>query len=184
PRAERKPGTPRTARAGPPGTRSTPATALADTGREAVPPDTVRRSAPHIYAVGGKTPAPRCRVIPRAERKSGTQGTARAGPPGARSTPGAPVADPGREAVPPDTVGRRAPHIYAVGGKTPAPRYRVIPRAERKSGTPGTARAGPPGARSTPGAAVTDPGGEAVRPDTVGGTASRTYTVTGKTPAP
>src|SRR5207244_11788897 len=70
-------------------------------------------------------------------------------PPGTRSTPGAAVADSGREAVPPDTVGRRAPHIYAVGGKTPAPRYRVIPRAERKSGTPGTARAGPPGSRST-----------------------------------
>src|SRR5439155_1230872 len=115
--------------------------AVADSGREAVPPDTVGRRAPHIYAVGGKTPAPRYRAIPRAERKSGIQGTARAGPPGTRSTPGAAVADPGREAVPPDTVGRRAPHIYAVGGKTPAPRCRVIPRAERKSGTPGTAQA-------------------------------------------
>src|SRR5207302_1943180 len=102
------------------------------------------------------------RVIPRAERKSGTQGTARAGPPGARSTPGAAVTDPGREAVPPDRERGMSPHIYAVGGKTPAPRYRVIPRAERKSGTQGTARAGPPGARSTPGAAVTDPGREAV----------------------
>src|SRR5439155_5317936 len=98
-------------------------------GREAVPPDTVGRRAPHIYAVGGKTPAPRYRVIPRAERKSGTPGTARTGPPGARSTPAAAVAHPGREAGPPDTVRRRAPHIYAVGGKTPAPRYRVIPRA-------------------------------------------------------
>src|SRR5207253_6514618 len=116
---------------------------------------------------------------PRAERKPGTPRTARAGPPGTRSTPGAAVADPGREAVPPDTVGRRAPHIYAVGGKTPAPRCRVIPRAERKSGIPGTARAGPPGTRSTPGAAVADPGREAVPPDPVGGRASRTYTVAG-----
>src|SRR5439155_1498758 len=155
-----------TARAGPPGTRSTPGAAVGSAGRGAGNADTVGRRASHIYDVGGKTPAPRCRVIPRAERKPGIPGTARAGPPGTRSTPGAPVADPGREAVPPDTVGRRAPHIYAVGGKTPAPRCRVIPRAERKSGIPGTARAGPPGARSTPGAPVAHPGRSAITPQT------------------
>src|SRR5207249_9974180 len=125
-------------------------------------------NASYVYAVGGRTPAPRCGVIPRAERKPGTPGTARAGPPGTRSTPGAAVADPGREAVPPDTVGRSASHIYAVGGKTPAPRCRVIPRAERKPGTPGTARTGPPGARSTPGRSEERRGGKEVQPETGG----------------
>src|SRR5207249_9772644 len=116
---------------GPPRTRSTPRTAVADPDGEAVPPDTVGRSASHIYAVGGKTPAPRCRVIPRAERKPGTPGTARAGPPGTRSTPGAAVADPGREAVPPDTVGRRAPHIYTAEESRAAQGCRVSQRAAR-----------------------------------------------------
>src|SRR5437016_425357 len=143
--ARRKPGLPRAAREAAARARPVPRTTVPDRRGEAVPPDTVGRNAPHVYAVGGKTPAPRCRVIPRAERKSGTQGTARAGPPGTRSTPGAAVADPGREAVPPDTVGRRAPHIYAVGGTTPAPRHTVIPRAETTHGHHGTARRGPTG---------------------------------------
>src|SRR5437867_8960336 len=118
---ERNTGIPGTARPDPPRARPTPGATVADPSREAVPPDTVGRSASHVYAVGGKTPAPGCTALTRTERKSGTPGTARPDPPGARPTPGATVADPAREAVPPDTVGRRAPHVYAVGGKTPAP---------------------------------------------------------------
>src|SRR5207245_9177424 len=150
---------------------------IADQGKEAVAPDTIGRNPSNAYADGGRTPAPRSGIIPRAERKPGTPRTARAGPPGTRSTPGAAVADSGREAVPPDTVGRRAPHIYAVGGKTPAPRCRVIPRAERKSGTPGTARAGPPRTRSTPGAAVADPGREEIGRESVRERANHNYAV-------
>src|SRR5437867_3371025 len=118
------------------------------------------------------------------ERNTGIPGTARPDPPGARPTPGATVADPAREAVPPDTVGRSASHVYAVGGKTPAPGCTALTRTERKSGTPGTARPDPPGARPTPGATVKHSDGEAVGPYTVRATASWTYTVTGTNPAP
>src|SRR5437016_5208572 len=112
---------------------------------------------PSAHDAGGRTPAGDRAVVSGAQRKPGTPRAARAGAARTRSAPRAAVADRRREAVPPDTVGRSAPHIYAVGGKTPAPRCRVIPRAERKSGIPGTARAGPPGPRPTPGDRVGDP---------------------------
>src|SRR5207249_5133682 len=129
--ARRKPGLPRAAREAAARARPVPRTTVPDRRGEAVPPDTVGTNASYVYAVGGRTPAPRCGVIPRAERKPGTPGTARAGPPGTRSTPGAAVADPGREAVPPDTVGRRAPHIYTAEESRAAQGCRVSQRAAR-----------------------------------------------------
>src|SRR5207249_1596689 len=108
-RAERQPGIQGAARQAPPTARSDPGTAVAEPDREAVAPDTGGRSAPRLHGAGGETPAPRCRVIAGAERQSGTAGAAREAAARARPDPGAPVAEPDREAVAPDTGGRSTP---------------------------------------------------------------------------
>src|SRR5439155_11474040 len=159
-------------------------TTVPDRRGEAVAPDTVGTNASHVYAVGGKTPAPRCRVISRTERQPRIQGPDREAPPGARPAPGAAVKHSNGEAIAPDTVERSAPHIYAVGGKTAAPRCTAIARAERSPGTAGAAREAPPGARPTPGATVAEPDREAVAPGTGGRSAPRVHAVGGKTAAP
>src|SRR2546427_2370117 len=183
-RTERQPGIQGPDREAPPGARPAPGAAVKHSNGEAIAPDTVERSAPHIYAVGGKTAAPRCTAIARAERSPGTAGAAREAPPGARPTPGATVAEPDREAVAPGTGGRSAPRVHAVGGKTAAPRCTAIARAKRQPGTAGAAREAPPGARPTPGATVAEPDREAVAPGTGGRSAPRVHAVGGKTAAP
>src|SRR5712692_3995263 len=184
PGTRRKPGVQGAAREAPAGARPVARTTVPDRRGKAVAPDTVGTNASHVYAVGGKTPAPRCRVIARAERQPGIQGPAREAPPGARPAPGAAVKHSNGEAIAPDTVERSAPHIYAVGRKTAAPRCTAIARAERQPGTAGAAREAPPGARPTPGATVAEPDREAVAPGTGGRSAPRVHAVGGKTAAP
>src|SRR3989442_287846 len=180
----RKPGFPRAAREAPPGARPVARTTVPDRRGEAVAPDTVGTNASHVYAVGGKTPAPRCRVISRTERQPRIQGPVREAPPGARPTPGATVTHPNGEAIAPDTVGTNAPHVYAVGGKTAAPRCTAITRTERHPCIKGAARETAARARPAPGTTVPDRRGEAVAPDTGGRSASHVYAVGGRTPAP
>src|SRR3989442_924918 len=151
----RKPGFPRAAREAAAGARPAARTTVPDRRGEAVAPDKVGRNASHVYAVGGKTAAPRCPAIARAERKPGKPGAAREAPPGARPTPGATVAEPDREAVAPGTGGRSAPRVHAVGGKTAAPRCTAIARAKRQPGTAGAARE--TAARARPAAGTTVP---------------------------
>src|SRR5438128_1977159 len=105
---ERQPGTAGAAREAPPGARPTPGATVAEPDREAVAPGTGGRSAPRVHAVGGKTPAPRCTAIARAERQPGTAGAAREAPVRARPAPGAVVADPDGEAVGPRPIGANA----------------------------------------------------------------------------
>src|SRR5437870_872835 len=155
PGTRRKPGVQGAAREAAAGARPVARTTVPDRRGKAVAPDTVGTNASHVYAVGGKTPAPRCRAIARAERQPGTQGPAREAPQGARPAPGATVADPEREAVAPDTGGRSAPRVYAVGGKTAAPRCTAIARAKRQPGTAGAARE--TAARARPAAGTTVP---------------------------
>src|SRR5437899_1469243 len=109
----RKPGFPRAAREAAAGARPVARTTVPDRRGEAVAPDTVGTNASHVYAVGGKTPAPRCTVISRTERQPGTQGADRETPQGARPTPGATVAEPDREAVAPGTGGE-ARHAFTL----------------------------------------------------------------------
>src|SRR5438445_544222 len=168
----RKPGFPRAAREAAAGARPVARTTVPDRRGEAVAPHTVGTNASHVYAVGGKTPAPRCRVISRTERQPGIQGPDREAPPGARPAPGAAVKHSNGEAIAPDTVERSAPHIYAVGGKTAAPRYRVIARTERQPVFPRAAREAAVRTRPAPGAVVADPDGEAVGPRPIGANAS------------
>src|SRR5437667_140075 len=151
----RKPGFPRAARDDAAGARPVARTTVTDRRGEAVAPDTVGTNASHVYAVGGKTAAPRCRAISRTKRQPGTPGAAREAPPGARPTPGATVAEPDREAVAPGTGGRSAPRVHAVGGKTAAPRCTAIARAKRQPGTAGAARE--TAARARPAAGTTVP---------------------------
>src|SRR2546428_57653 len=151
----RKPGFPRADREAAAGARPVARTTVPDRRGEAVAPHTVGTNASHVYAVGGKTPAPRCRVISRTERQPGIQGPDREAPPGARPAPGATVAEPDREAVAPDTGGRSAPRVHAVGGKTAAPRCTAIARAKRQPGTAGAARE--TAARARPAAGTTVP---------------------------
>src|SRR2546428_318821 len=168
----RKPGFPRADREAAAGARPVARTTVPDRRGEAVAPHTVGTNASHVYAVGGKTPAPRCRVISRTERQPGIQGPDREAPPGARPAPGAAVKDPDGEAVAPRPVGPNAPHIYTVGGRTPAPRYRVIARTERQPVFPRAAREAAVRTRPAPGAVVADPDGEAVGPRPIGANAS------------
>src|SRR2546425_398226 len=151
----RKPGFPRAAREAAAGARPVARTTVPDRRGEAVAPDTVGTNASHVYAVGGKTPAPRCPVISRTERQPRIQRADREAPPGARPAPGATVAEPHREAVAPDTVGRSAPRVHAVGGKTAAPRCTAIARSKRQPGTAGAARE--TAARARPAAGTTVP---------------------------
>src|SRR5438445_582945 len=180
----RKPGFPRAAREAAAGARPVARTTVPDRRGEAVAPDTVGTNASHVYAVGGKTPAPRCRVISRTERQPGIQGPDREAPPGARPAPGAAVKHSDGEAIAPHTVERSAPHIYAVGGKTAAPRCTAIARTERQPGFPRAAREAAARTRPTPGAPVAEPDREAVAPGTGGRSASRVHAVGGKTAAP
>src|SRR3989442_1206629 len=180
----RKPGFPRADREAAAGARPVARTTVPDRRGEAVAPHTVGTNASHVYAVGGKTPAPRCTAIARTKRQPGTAGAAREAPPGARPTPGATVAEREGEAVAPGTGGRSAPHVHAVGGKTAAPRCTAIARAKRQPGTAGAAREAPPGARPTPGATVAEPDREAVAPGTGGRNASRPCTDGRKDAAP
>src|SRR5438128_2623847 len=180
----RKPGFPRADREAAAGARPVARTTVPDRRGEAVAPHTVGTNASHVYAVGGKTPAPRCRVISRTERQPGIQGPAREAPPGARPAPGAAVKHSNGEAIAPDTVERSAPHLHAVGGKTAAPRCTAIARAKRQPGTAGAAREAPPGARPAPAATVAEPHREAVAPGTGGRSAPRLHGVGGRTPAP
>src|SRR5437899_1399553 len=153
----RKPGFPRAAREAAAGARPVARTTVPDRRGEAVAPDTVGTNASHVYAVGGKTPAPRCRVISRTERQPRIQGPDREAAPGERPAPGVAVTDSNGEGIAPDTVERSAPHIYAVGGKTAAPRCTAIARTERHPRIQGLDRDTPPGARPAPGATVTHP---------------------------
>src|SRR3989442_1494611 len=180
----RKPGFPRADREAAAGAGPVARTTVPDRRGEAVAPHTVGTNASHVYAVGGKTPAPRCRVISRTERQPGIQGPDREAPPGARPAPGAAVKHSNGEAIAPDTVERSAPHIYAVGGKTPAPRCTAIARAERQPGTAGADRETAARARPAAGTTVTDRCGKAVAPDTGERSASHIYAVGGRTPAP
>src|SRR5438093_1135711 len=151
----RKPGFPRAAREAAAGARPVARTTVPDRRGEAGAPDTDGTNAAHVYAVGGKTPAPRCTAISRAKRQPGTSGAAREAPPGARPTAGATVAEPDGEAVAPGTDGRSALRVYAVGGKTAAPRCTAIARAKRQPGTAGAARE--TAARARPAAGTTVP---------------------------
>src|SRR2546427_164110 len=89
----RKPGFPRAAREAAAGARPVARTTVPDRGGEAVAPDTVGTNAPRVHAVGGKTAAPRCTAIARAERQPGTAGAARETAARARPAAGTTVPD-------------------------------------------------------------------------------------------
>src|SRR5437879_13554389 len=93
---------------------------------------------PSAQGAGGRTPAGDRAVDPGTRRKPGFPRAAREAAAGARPVARTTVPDRRGKAVAPDTGGTSASHVYAVGGKTPAPRCRAIARAERQPGFPGT----------------------------------------------
>src|SRR6266480_1601448 len=101
---------------------------------------------PRAHPDGGGTPARDRTVVSGTWRSPGVQGPSREAPPRARPPARTAVPDGGREAVAPDTVGTNASNVCPVGGRTPAPRRRVVARADRKPGLQGTTREAPPGA--------------------------------------
>src|SRR2546427_12159861 len=108
---------------------------------------------PSAHDAGGRTPAGDRAVVSGTRRKPGFPRAAREAPPGARPVARTTVPDRRGEAVAPDTVGTDASHVYAVGGKTAAPRCTAIARAERQPGTAGEIGRAPPRARAAPAAA-------------------------------
>src|SRR2546428_1834769 len=102
---------------------------------------------PSAHDAGGRTPAGDRAVVSGTRRKPGFPRAAREDAAGARPVARTTVPDRRGEAVAPDTGGRNASHVYAVGGKTAAPRCRAISRAKRQPGTAGAARETPPRAR-------------------------------------
>src|SRR2546425_12565979 len=109
---------------------------------------------PSAHDAGGRTPAGDRAVVSGTRRKPGFPRAAREDAAGARPVARTTVPDRRGEAVAPDTGGTNASHVYAVGGKTAAPRCPAISRTERQPGKQGTAREGPTGERPAPGAAV------------------------------
>src|SRR5437899_661588 len=110
---------------------------------------------PSAHDAGGRTPAGDRAVVSGTRRKPGFPRAAREAAAGARPVARTTVPDRRGEAVAPDTVGTNASHVYAVGGKTPAPRCRVISRTERQPGLPRAARE--TAARARPAAGTTVP---------------------------
>src|SRR5256712_11484472 len=111
---------------------------------------------PSAHDAGGRTPAGGRAVVSGTRRKPGFPRAAREAAAGARPVARTTVPDRRGEAVAPDTVGTNASHVYAVGGKTPAPRCRAISRTERQPGTAGPARETAAGARPAPGTTAED----------------------------
>src|SRR2546426_11448293 len=111
---------------------------------------------PSAHDAGGRTPAGDRAVVSGTRRKPGFPRAAREAAAGARPVARTTVPDRRGEAVAPDTVGTNASHVYAVGGKTPAPRCTAISRAERQPGTAGAESGTPPGTGTAPGAAVAE----------------------------
>src|SRR5207302_508358 len=110
-----------------------------------------REASPSAHAVGGRTPAGYRAVGSGTRRTPGVQGAAREAPQSERPAARTTVPDRWRETVAPDTVGTNASHEYAVGGRTPAPKRSVIPRAERNPDSQGAAREAPPSAHAAGG---------------------------------
>src|SRR3989442_3166232 len=122
---------------------------------------------PSAHDAGGRTPAGDRAVVSGTRRKPGFPRADREAAAGARPVARTTVPDRRGEAVAPHTVGTNAPHVYAVVGKTPAPRCRVISRTDRQPGIQGPGRQAPPVARPAPGATVTQSDGEAIRASSV-----------------
>src|SRR5437899_808988 len=136
----RTPGVQGAAREAPPRARPTARTTVPDRWGETVAPDTVGTSASHEYAVGGRTPAPRRRVIPSAPRKPDVQVSAREAPPSAHAVGGKTPA--GYRAV--GSGKRRTPGVQGAAREAP-------PRAERNPDSQGAAREAPPSAHAAGG---------------------------------
>src|SRR5207302_648328 len=109
-----------------------------------------REASPSAHAVGGRTPAGYMAVGSGTRRTPGVQGAAREAPQSERPAARTTVPDRWRETVAPDTAGTNASHEYAVGGRTPAPKRSVIPRAERNPDSQGAARVERARAEATP----------------------------------
>src|SRR2546422_11270697 len=109
---------------------------------------------PSAHDAGGRTPAGDRAVVSGTRRKPGFPRADREAAAGARPVARTTVPDRRGEAVAPHTVGTNASHVYAVGGKTPAPRCPAIPRTERQPGKIGTAPGSAPVSRPGPAATV------------------------------
>src|SRR2546428_5760807 len=95
---------------------------------------------PSAHDAGGRTPAGDRAVVSGTRRKPGFPRAAREAAAGARPVARTTVPDRRGEAVAPDTVGTTAPHVYAVGGKTAAPRCSAMARTARQRRSPGADR--------------------------------------------